>query len=68
MPRSLARFPLLASPSEYFPDTQDLTADSDARDYWLTCFDEALDKVCVNTAISRPVNRLPCFSVQNVKT
>ena len=43
LPRALVKFPLLTS--GYFPDTEDLTADGPARDYWLTCFEEALDRV-----------------------
>ena len=42
---TLVAFPLLASHSDYFPDTQDLTVDTEARDYWLKCFEDALDKV-----------------------
>lgn len=42
---TLVPFPLLASPSDYFPDTQDLTVDTEAREYWLQCFEGALDKV-----------------------
>lgn len=42
---TLVPFPLLASHSDYFPDTQDLTVDTEARDYWLDCFEDGLDKV-----------------------
>ena len=42
---TLVPFPLLASPGDYFPDTQDLTVDTEAREYWLQCFEDALDKV-----------------------
>ena len=42
---TLVPFPLLASHSDYFPDTQDLTVDTEARDYWLNCFEDGLDKV-----------------------
>ena len=41
----LEPFPLLTSHTDYFPDTQDLTLDTDAREYWLQCFEDALDKV-----------------------
>ena len=41
----LVPFPLLSSPSDYFPDTQDLTVDTDAREYWLSCFEDGLEKV-----------------------
>ena len=42
---TLVPFPLLSSPGDYFPDTQDLTVDTEAREYWLQCFEDALDKV-----------------------
>ena len=42
---TLVPFPLLSSPSDYFPDTQDLTVDTDAREYWLSCFEDGLEKV-----------------------
>ena len=41
----LEPFPLLTSHTDYFPDTQDLSLDTDAREYWLQCFEDALDKV-----------------------
>lgn len=59
MPRPLAPFPLLAAPSQYFPDSVDLSADSEARSYWLTCFDEALDKVCLT------VRATPCKTTRH---
>lgn len=37
--------PLLKEPVDYVPDTVDLTQDASARDYWLVCFEEAIDKV-----------------------
>lgn len=39
--------PLLKEPVDYVPDTVDLTQDASARDYWLICFEEAIDKVTV---------------------
>lgn len=36
---SLELFPLLESPTNYTPDTYDLTQDVDARCYWLTCLE-----------------------------
>ena len=36
--------PLLSDPFTYNPDTVDLTRDSDARSYWLKCFEDSLDK------------------------
>lgn len=43
--RPLVNLPLLRDPSSYVPDTVDLTDDAQARKYWLTCFEEALDGV-----------------------
>lgn len=43
--RQLVNLPLLQDPSSYIPDTVDLTEDALAREYWLYCFEEALDGV-----------------------
>lgn len=43
--RQLVNLPLLQDPSSYIPDTVDLTEDALAREYWLFCFEEALDGV-----------------------
>lgn len=43
--RKLVNLPLLQDPSSYIPDTVDLTEDALAREYWLYCFEEALDGV-----------------------
>lgn len=43
--RQLVNLPLLLDPSSYIPDTMDLTEDPVAREYWLYCFEEALDGV-----------------------
>lgn len=43
--RQLVNLPLLLDPSSYVPDTVDLTEDALAREYWLYCFEEALDGV-----------------------
>lgn len=43
--RQLVNLPLLLDPSSYVPDTVDLTEDASAREYWLYCFEEALDGV-----------------------
>lgn len=40
----LVHCPLLKEPVDYVPDTVDLTQDASARDYWLVCFEEAIDK------------------------
>ena len=45
MDRSLLPFPLLYHPSKYHPDTEDLTADEAAREYWLDCFESGLHMV-----------------------
>lgn len=36
--------PLLKDPASYNPDTTDLAQDKEARDYWLQCFEESVDK------------------------
>ncbi|XP_068686158.1 4'-phosphopantetheine phosphatase-like isoform X1 [Montipora capricornis] len=51
---TLVPFPLLHSPSDYFPDTQDLTVDSEAREYWLQSFEDALEKVVERAVASQP--------------
>lgn len=43
--RQLVNLPLLQDASSYIPDTVDLTEDALAREYWLSCFEEALDGV-----------------------
>lgn len=43
--RQLVNLPLLQDPSSYIPDTVDLTEDAMAREYWLYCFEDALDGV-----------------------
>ncbi|CAB4067436.1 coaW [Lepeophtheirus salmonis] len=42
--RILYHCPLLEDPKNYIPDTVDLSRDSDAREYWLKCFEESLGK------------------------
>ena len=49
--KPLVSCPLLLDAASYFPDTEDLTTDQEARDYWLQCFVDATDKVCA-TGIS----------------
>lgn len=56
---TLVPFPLLASHSDYFPDTQDLTVDTEARDYWLKCFEDGLDKVSFATLLGLLRNYAP---------
>uniref|UniRef100_A0A023F3Z0 4'-phosphopantetheine phosphatase n=2 Tax=Triatoma infestans TaxID=30076 RepID=A0A023F3Z0_TRIIF len=43
--------PLLANPASYIPDTVDLNADEEARNYWLDCFEKSIDKY-VDAAMS----------------
>ncbi|XP_045715647.1 4'-phosphopantetheine phosphatase [Phyllostomus hastatus] len=52
--RPLVNLPLLRDPSSYVPDTVDLTDDAQARKYWLTCFEEALDGVVKRAVASQP--------------
>lgn len=47
--RELVSLPLLQDPSSYVPDTVDLTEDAMAREYWLSCFEEALEGVDTHT-------------------
>uniref|UniRef100_A0A674NV08 4'-phosphopantetheine phosphatase n=1 Tax=Takifugu rubripes TaxID=31033 RepID=A0A674NV08_TAKRU len=52
--RQLVNLPLLLDPSSYVPDTVDLTEDALAREYWLYCFEEALDGVVKRAVASQP--------------
>lgn len=45
--KPLVTCPLLLDPASYFPDTEDLTQNQEAREYWLQCFEEATGKVIV---------------------
>lgn len=56
--RQLVNLPLLQDPSSYIPDTVDLTEDALAREYWLYCFEDALDGV--DFPISRNPSTLFC--------
>ncbi|XP_046586072.1 4'-phosphopantetheine phosphatase isoform X2 [Neodiprion lecontei] len=46
--------PLLKDPSTYNPDTMDLVQDKEARDYWLQCFEESVDKFIARAVMSQP--------------
>ncbi|XP_043466840.1 4'-phosphopantetheine phosphatase [Leptopilina heterotoma] len=46
--------PLLKDPSTYNPDTTDLAQDKEARDYWLQCFEESVDKFIAKAILSQP--------------
>uniref|UniRef100_A0A667ZXY3 4'-phosphopantetheine phosphatase n=1 Tax=Myripristis murdjan TaxID=586833 RepID=A0A667ZXY3_9TELE len=52
--RQLVNLPLLQDASSYIPDTVDLTEDALAREYWLSCFEEALDGVVKRAVASQP--------------
>lgn len=61
--RQLVNLPLLQDPSSYIPDTMDLTEDAPAREYWLYCFEEALDGV--GSAEQEPTCVWETFSERN---
>lgn len=63
--RPLVNLPLLLDPSSYVPDTVDLTDDALARQYWLTCFEEALDGVRLKT---QQVAHVACGAVPRCRT
>ncbi|XP_066588941.1 4'-phosphopantetheine phosphatase [Prorops nasuta] len=46
--------PLLTDPTAYNPDTTDLVLDKEARDYWLQCFEESIDKFITRAIHSQP--------------
>ncbi|XP_053997146.1 4'-phosphopantetheine phosphatase [Hylaeus anthracinus] len=46
--------PLLKDPATYNPDTTDLAEDKEARDYWLQCFEESVDKFVARAIHSQP--------------
>ncbi|CAD6204297.1 GSCOCG00009904001-RA-CDS [Cotesia congregata] len=46
--------PLLTDPVSYNPDTTDLAQDKEARDYWLQCFEESVDKFVARAIHSQP--------------
>ncbi|XP_056293118.1 4'-phosphopantetheine phosphatase isoform X2 [Pseudoliparis swirei] len=52
--RTLVNLPLLQDASSYIPDTVDLAEDAPAREYWLSCFEEALDGVVKRALASQP--------------
>ncbi|XP_063799162.1 4'-phosphopantetheine phosphatase isoform X3 [Pseudophryne corroboree] len=52
--RQVVNLPLLFDPSSYVPDTVDLTEDAMAREYWLTCFEDALEGVAKRAVASQP--------------
>uniref|UniRef100_A0A8C5WCW7 4'-phosphopantetheine phosphatase n=1 Tax=Leptobrachium leishanense TaxID=445787 RepID=A0A8C5WCW7_9ANUR len=52
--RQVVNLPLLYDPSSYIPDSVDLTEDAMAREYWLSCFEEALEGVAKRAVASQP--------------
>ena len=58
--KTLEPCPLLIDVGSYFPDTVDLTQDESARDYWLQCFVESIDKVSVRSPCYDFRSYLPC--------
>lgn len=46
--------PLLKDPASYNPDTTDLAEDKEARDYWLQCLEESVDKFVAKAIHSQP--------------
>lgn len=54
----LVQLPLLQDASSYVPDSVDLTEDALARDYWLDCFEDALDGVRLRPKDQRPRSAL----------
>ncbi|XP_076656688.1 4'-phosphopantetheine phosphatase [Halictus rubicundus] len=46
--------PFLKDPATYNPDTTDLAEDKEARDYWLQCFEESVDKFVARAIHSQP--------------
>ncbi|KAK6641070.1 hypothetical protein RUM44_012769 [Polyplax serrata] len=48
--------PLLLDPETYCPDTEDLTKDEEAREYWLQCFEETVEKFAKKAVESQPGN------------
>nr|XP_006823846.1 PREDICTED: pantothenate kinase 4-like [Saccoglossus kowalevskii] len=50
----LVHLPKLRDPGHYHADTVDLTKDTEARIYWLDCFEEAIDRVAKCAVKSQP--------------
>jgi len=50
--KPLVSCPLLLDLASYFPDTEDLLQNKDAREYWLQCFEDATDKVALLTSLA----------------
>lgn len=53
--KPLVTCPLLLHAASYAPDTVDLTHDHAAREYWLQCFTDAIDKVCKPWKVQKSV-------------
>ncbi|XP_065317770.1 4'-phosphopantetheine phosphatase-like isoform X2 [Gordionus sp. m RMFG-2023] len=50
----LCRLKLLANPEEYIPDLEDLTRDTDGRNYWFDLFLKSLDRYADQAKASQP--------------
>jgi len=50
--KPLVSCPLLLDSASYYPDTEDLLQNKDAREYWLQCFEDATNQVA-NGPISK---------------
>ncbi|XP_014217722.1 pantothenate kinase 4 [Copidosoma floridanum] len=51
---AVAFCPLLVDPVNYNPDTTDLVQDTEARNYWLECFQKSVDKFITRAIDSQP--------------
>ncbi|MFH4980115.1 hypothetical protein AB6A40_006824 [Gnathostoma spinigerum] len=49
----LVRFPLLRRDVVYVPDTVSLNSDPDARDYWFSCMEDAIEKTVLKALESQ---------------
>ncbi|XP_046667843.1 4'-phosphopantetheine phosphatase [Homalodisca vitripennis] len=59
--------PLLADPTNYVPDTVDLNADHEAREYWLQCFESQVDKFVQKAIESQPQSKTAPTRGQQLK-
>ena len=50
--KPLVSCPLLLDLASYYPDTEDLLQNEDAREYWLQCFEDATEKVVLLTSLA----------------
>jgi len=50
--KPLVSCPLLLDVASYYPDTEDLLQNKDAREYWLQCFEDATEKVVSSASLA----------------